>query len=105
MTPAEAREQLAVDLVLAADWRRRQARQYPDDPRNTEAAELLDKLAASTRQIDDEVIDSCASLWDGAREAELWSEMKRQVGFDRWPENAAEFVAEFIATTSETPSQ
>jgi hypothetical protein len=46
-----------------------------------------------------------ASLWNGAREAELWSEMKRQVGFDRWPENAAEFVAEFIATTSGTSSQ
>jgi hypothetical protein len=27
------------------------------------------------------------------------------VGFDRWPENAAEFVAEFIATTSGTSSQ
>ena len=81
MTPAEAREQLAIDLVLTADWRRRKARQSPDDARNTEAAALLDKLAVSVRQIDDEMIDSYASLWDGAREAELWSEMKRQVGF------------------------
>jgi hypothetical protein len=31
--------------------------------------------------------------------------MKRQVGFDRWPENAAAFVAEFIATTSGTSSR
>jgi hypothetical protein len=29
----------------------------------------------------------------------------RQVGFDRWPENAAEFVAEFIAATSGTSSR
>jgi hypothetical protein len=105
MTPAEAREQLAVDLELTADWRRRNACQDPDEPRNAEAAALLDNLAVSVSQIDDDMIDCCASLWDGAREAELWSEMKRQVGFDRWPENAAAFVAEFIATTSGTSSR
>lgn len=100
MIPAEGREQLAIDLELTADWRRSKALQDPDEPRNAEAAALLDNLAVSVRQIDDETIDCCASRWDGAREAELWSQMKRQVGFDRWPENAAEFVAEFIATTS-----
>jgi hypothetical protein len=41
MTPAEAREQLAVDLELTADWRRRNACQDPDEPRNAEAAALL----------------------------------------------------------------
>jgi hypothetical protein len=85
MTPADVRQQLAIDLALTADWRRRKAHQSPDDLRNTEAAALLDKLAVSVSPIDDEMIDCCASFWDGAREAELWSEMKRQVGFHLWP--------------------
>jgi len=105
MTLREARQQLAIDLALTADWRRRQAHQSPDDLRNTEAAALLDKLAVSVSQIDDETIDCYASLWDGAREAELWSEMKRQVGFHRWPGNAGELVGEFIVKLSETSSR
>ena len=105
MTPADARQQLAIDLALTADWRRRKAHQSPDDLRNTEAAALLDKLAVSVSQIDDEMIDCCASFWDGAREAELWSEMKRQVGFHLWPGNAVELVSEFIARVSETSSR
>jgi hypothetical protein len=61
---------------------------------------LLDKLAVSVSQIDDEMIDRYTSFWDGAPEAELWSEMKRQVGFHRWPGNARELVGEFIARAS-----
>jgi hypothetical protein len=99
MTSTEAREQLAIDLELTADWRRRKA---PRDPGNAEAAALLDKIAASVTQIDDQTIDCCPSLGDGAREAELWSEMKRQVGFDRRPENAKELVGQFIAGASGT---
>jgi hypothetical protein len=57
MTPAEAREQLAIDLLLPADWRRRRACQHPDDARNAEAAALLDRLAVSVSQINDEMID------------------------------------------------
>ena len=96
MTPAEAREQLAIDLELTANWRRRKVRQNPDEPRNAEAAALLDSLAMSVSQVDDDMIDCCASLWDGAREAELWSEMKREVGFDLWPGNARELFDEFV---------
>ena len=100
MTPALAREQLAVDLLLTADWRRRRACQCPGDQRDADAAALLDKLAVSVSQIDDEMIDCCVSFWRDAREWELWSEMRREIGFHRWPANAAELVAEFITVTS-----
>ena len=100
MTPAQAREQLAIDLLLTADWRRRRACQCPDDRRDADAAALLDKLAVSVNQIDDEMIDCCVSLWGDAREWELWSEMRREIGFHRWPANAAELVAEFITVAS-----
>ena len=100
MTPAQAREQLAIDLLLTADWRRRRACQCPDDQRDADAAALLDKLAVSVSQIDDELLDCCVSLWGDTREWELWSKMRREIGFHRWPANAAELVAEFITVTS-----
>ena len=44
-------EDLATELENTADWALRKAEEYPDDPRNTEAAELLTALAADLRSI------------------------------------------------------
>jgi hypothetical protein len=38
-------ESIALILEQTAAWRRKTAAKYPDDNRNTKAAEMLDKLA------------------------------------------------------------
>ena len=97
LTPAEAREQLALDLASTSNWRRGKAVAHPDDPRHVEAAERLDRLVSSVTDVDDPTMDAYAALWDGLTNAEQHSEMLRAVGFSWCPNNALEFVRRYIA--------
>ena len=62
MTFEEYRDYLADEIEGTADWRSRKAEEFPDDPRNKEAAEGLAKLAEKIRSLpaDDEKI---RQLW------------------------------------------
>src|SRR5215831_7844006 len=44
-------------LESTAEWRRGKAEEFPDDKRNLEAAEQLERLAAEVRALDDTEID------------------------------------------------
>ena len=97
LTPAEAREQLALDLASTSNWRRGKAVAHPDDHRHVEAADQLDRLVSSVTDVDDPTMDAYAALWDGLTNAEQHSEMLRAIGFSWCPNNALEFVRRYIA--------
>ena len=62
-----------------------------------EAAELLDKLAASVETVAPDLLDAYGSLRDDYMDSEQHSEMFRQIGFHSWPVTAEDFVKACIA--------
>ncbi|MCH8240946.1 MAG: hypothetical protein IIB62_13060 [Proteobacteria bacterium] len=97
MAETDIRLELADTFATQAEWRRSKADEYPDDSRNLEAAELLDKLATSTKDIDLKVLQAYRELLDGFDNVEHHSEMIGEIGFHSWPETAEEFCREYIA--------
>jgi hypothetical protein len=95
----EVREALRFRFEETARWRRAKAKEYPNDGRNTLAAEILDELVASVDAVEDKVLCAYGELFfDGdIREAEELSEQLRQIGFYTAPSTAAEFVGGFIS--------
>ena len=93
----DLRDHLREEFERQAKCRRIKAADSPDDARNEEAAEIFDKLAASTRDIDLAVLQAYRELQEGFEDSEEHSEIMRQVGFYWWPESAEEFRRKFIA--------
>jgi hypothetical protein len=91
------RKLLTEQFGCQAEWRRMKATEYPDDPRNLEAAALLDHMAATVKDIPDEIIDAYCKAFEYDETAiESWLERLRVVGFRSFPDNAREFVQDFI---------
>ena len=89
---------LRLDFGETARWRREKAAEHPDDSRNVEAAELLDRLAKTIKDVDPTLLDAYGSLWDDeVHDSEQHSEMLRLVGFQFFPQTAEEFVKQYIA--------
>jgi hypothetical protein len=84
-----------------ARWRREQALKYPDDDRNTAAAQSLERLAATVHQVDPKLLvvfgEEFADPDDAFKSRELLSERLRQIGFHRDYETATDFVQDFIS--------
>lgn len=85
-----------------ASWRARKAEEFPDDPRNAAAAELLNKLAAQVewRLFDRELLRKYSHL-AGTQETSLdvveeEQELIRAVGFHFFPDTVDEFLEELI---------
>ncbi|MBM4298299.1 MAG: hypothetical protein FJ143_11225 [Deltaproteobacteria bacterium] len=91
------RELLKTEFECSADWRRKKAEQYPNDDRNSKAAEILDKLAADVGNVDAATLAAYVALFEDYPDGEAHSEMLRTIGFDWEPESAIEFVRRFIA--------
>ena len=96
----DTRETLQTDFENQAEWRWEKAVEQPDDLRNVEAAETLEKLAESVGDVPAETIDTYKELWEnndaGFNRSELHSEMMREIGFSYAPSSAEEFVKDFI---------
>ena len=61
---AEIAESLRLDFGETARWRREKAAEHPEDSRNVEAAELLDRLTKTIKDVDPTLLDAYGSLWD-----------------------------------------
>jgi hypothetical protein len=90
-------ELLKVEFLNTAEWRRQKAAEYPDDKRNLEAADLLERLAETVDQVEPALLQAYVELWEDAPEAEALSDMLREIGFYTAPKTATEFVAAFIS--------
>jgi hypothetical protein len=88
-----------------ARWRREKAKEYPDDARNTEAAEIFDQLAATVWQIKPELIVLLESALDGPDDNyinnERFSDMLSLIGFRAFYDTAEEFVRAFVGETDD----
>ncbi len=59
---ADVAESLRLDFGETARWRREKAAEHPEDSRNVEAAELLDRLAKTIKDVDPTLLDACGAL-------------------------------------------
>lgn len=81
-----------------AEWRRCKAAEYPDDNRNQEAAEILERIANELPALDGSVLHRRIEKivedgnWD-AFVSEVISDELRKIGFHSWPESAHELLA------------
>ncbi len=99
-TPVEL---VAMEFIEKADWRRGKARQYPDDERNLDAAELLDRLArevlslsgSPTAEAFEEAHDAIFSAENQDRAMTvmlLWSDYRSGIGFKIFPGTGEEVI-------------
>jgi hypothetical protein len=89
--------ELKETFEMQAEWRRQKAAEYPDDSRNTEAAKIFDRLAATVENVPPDVLAAYEELFDDLPDVEVHQEMLRQVGFYTSYDNAEDFVREFIS--------
>jgi HAMP domain-containing protein len=96
MDNLEVRGWLRQATKNTADWRRRTAEQYPDDNRNIEAAEELERLAGTVDDIPEALLRQYAEGSENESASfslsEIESECLRRIGFsDSWA-SAAKLV-------------
>lgn len=103
----EAIVDLAGEFSRQAEWRREKALQYPNDKRNKEAAEIIDRLASTAYFCPPDVVAAAMELFDDYPDAEVWRNMLKDVGFWSFPSTAEEFCRDFIAqqTTGRVAAQ
>lgn len=92
------KDMLKDDFANSAEWRREKAIEYPDDERNVDAAQLLDELARTVDDVDDDLLKAFENMFaeSNSRAVELYGQALRDVGFSSAPSNASEFVRDFI---------
>jgi hypothetical protein len=98
---AHVKECLLSDIENTAEWRREKAVQYPDDERNQQCAESLDRLAAEVRVLADNhpLFLRLLHLWQvSLNPSEIILDSIARYGFD-WEESgdAEEFLQRLIA--------
>jgi hypothetical protein len=91
-------ELLRHDFENTAEYRRMIAAKYPGDARNIEAADIMEKLAATVDNVEPAVLNAYGELFEDARDSEVHTEMLRQIDVHSWPSTATEFVQGYIAS-------
>jgi hypothetical protein len=89
-------ESLRLAFQSTAEWRRQKAVERPEDTRNATAAEILDHLAATTKDVVPEILEAYVELFEDLPDTERHEDLLREVGFHWEPESASEFVSRFI---------
>lgn len=89
---------LAEIFIEQAEWRVSKASEFPDDDRNAAAATIFRRLAESAAGVPAELIMAAEELVEDAPDADQWNQMLREVGFHRFPDNAEQFLNDFIAS-------
>lgn len=106
MTAQHVKDCIGEDLTSTAEWRRLKAEEYPDDERNLEAAERLERLSEELDQVSNEhpSFSSIAKAWedDGACSSyfERKNDLFRAIGFNSHIDSAKELLDELENMTS-----
>jgi hypothetical protein len=69
------------------------AKEYPDDERNAQAAQIFTELAAMVDDVDEQLLQAHEELFVDLPDVEEHVELLRTVGFHWWPSNASEFYS------------
>ena len=91
--------QLREDFESIAAWRADKAADYPDNPGNLRAVEILNRLAATADHVPPDMMSEYAAVflrWDTSEVCRCHDEALRAVGFRTHPADATAFVREFI---------
>jgi hypothetical protein len=99
MANAYSRLACLVDVEAAAAWRERTAAEYPDDPRNLRAAEILFRLAPEVAALNGSPLHCRIETFipDNCEEVTLVvTEKLRRIGFSYWPSNAEQFLSDIV---------
>jgi hypothetical protein len=103
-------EDLVIDLEGTAHWRRTLIENYPDDPRNEAAAELLERLKTEIQSRPDSAVaneleqldEQLLRLSDGNRRYDLsdlseeCSEYRRRIGFSEFPPDGDAYLMRLL---------
>jgi hypothetical protein len=66
----ETAELLEIDFLSTADWRRRKAAEFPEDTRNAAAADMLERLAGTARQVPPELLRAYREFFEDLPDSE-----------------------------------
>ena len=101
---------LAETLESQAEWCRQKALEYPEDRRNVDAAEFLEKLAKEASKLDQnhflvkrlkKRLDRLGAKNDGYYLfSEGQSEYHRQIGFSEFPSTVRQYLEDLIEIAS-----
>jgi len=83
-------DDLIGNVQNTAEWRRRKAEQFPDDARNLQAAEELERLAVQIEELEEsevhkqinEATDSLVRACEASARYEVWTEINEAVSAD-----------------------
>jgi len=105
----------AMELEGTAYWRSQKAEEYPHDTRNAAAAQLATTLAAQMRgaEYTQEAAKFCAVVdflfpegdvdTDNVHEIlRRWGEYRSRIGFDNFPDSAAEYLNDLLDIARDT---
>jgi hypothetical protein len=93
-------EMVGYNVEGTAEWRRRKAEEFPQDTRNLEASEQLERLAAEIGELEGSEIETQISeLQEQISDPDIWisfgedvSSELRSIGFNNGCSNATEFL-------------
>lgn len=92
----DAVQALSDTLLETARWRREKAIEFPDDTRNADAADTLERMAGVVPQIHPALLQRWVEHREteeiGIRLSEFQSEVLRQVGFSSAPATAEKLL-------------
>jgi hypothetical protein len=83
-------------VASTLDWRQGKAAEFPDDSRNVEAVQILERLSGSLDEIDKAAWKFYGSLMWTPEVSEALSETLREVGFHRWPKDATALLSDLF---------
>lgn len=93
-------ELIVFNVENTAYWRRQTAERFPEDHRNVEAAEILERLAPELRAIEGTAlhgrIAQFAEKDEDGNFSSILSEMLRAIGFQSFPLSGNDFLDEFL---------
>ena len=103
MSIKDDRDSIKCDFSNSLEWRARKAEEYPHDPRNLRAVEILQHLEETADHLSPELMAEYSAIfvrWDTYEVVRLQSDALRAVGFHSYPADAAEFVRQLIETAN-----
>jgi hypothetical protein len=102
MQALSALNQIAIDLEKTAEWRRDKAADHPEDERNLEAAELMERLADQLRGHASENVQHFTTFYAAIVEdgdvftlSEINAYLGR-IGFDHVPSDAESLLIDLL---------
>jgi hypothetical protein len=101
-------ELIVFNVESTADWRRQTAERFPEDHRNVEAVEILERLAPELRALEGtalhEHVARLAEEEEGGNYSGILSELLRTVGFRSFPSSGMDFLDEFVLNLELRPA-